>query len=195
MTGYKDNRLGVIRFNSHNGFIGMSILLVCHDGLYYCPTNVFTLGHCPVFPECVTPLHALHLILVPKIQGVVNQPPPPVIRCSLRFFSTSKARQLKSEVWLLCLGSPGVTQLDVLPQNATDLPTTSKYHPFCFIDFKEQARIQKQAAQRLAVLTPEHRYDSTWFLGSCGLQHPITSVGTNAKIGLCFPMMVFCRTS
>jgi hypothetical protein len=47
MTGYKDNRPGAIFFDSHNGCIRMSIQLVCHDGLYYCLTNVFTLGHCP----------------------------------------------------------------------------------------------------------------------------------------------------
>jgi hypothetical protein len=47
MTGYKDNRPGAFFFDSHNGCISMSIQLVCHDGLYYCLTDVFTLGHCP----------------------------------------------------------------------------------------------------------------------------------------------------
>jgi hypothetical protein len=32
-----------------------------------------------------------------------------------------------------------------------------EYHPFRFIDFKEQARIRKQAAQQSAVRTTEHR--------------------------------------
>jgi hypothetical protein len=57
-----------------------------------------------------------------------------------------KARQLESEVWLLWLGSPGLDQLDVLPQLTTGLPPIFNYHPFQFVDFKEQARIQKQAA-------------------------------------------------
>ena len=48
-------------------------------------------------------------------------------------------------------------QLYVLPQNVTGLPTTFDYHPFRFIDFKEQACICKQAAQRLAVWTQERQ--------------------------------------
>jgi len=50
-----------------------------------------------------------------------------------------------------------VTQRDVLPQNVTGLPSTFEYHPFRFVDFKEQARIRKQAAQRSAVRTPDRR--------------------------------------
>ena len=98
MTRYKDNRPGGIRFDSHDGFISMVINLVCHDGLYYCPTNVFTLGNRPILPECPTSL----TFLVPKVHRVVNPPPPPVLRRSLRFTPTSKARLLESEVWLLC---------------------------------------------------------------------------------------------
>jgi hypothetical protein len=62
------------------------------------------------------------------------------------------------EVWLLRLGSPGVHQLDVLPSNVTGLPSVFEYHPFRFIDFKEQARIRKQAAQRSAVRTTDCRH-------------------------------------
>ncbi len=52
MTGYKDNWPGIICFDSQDGFISMSLQLVCCDGLYYCPTNVFTLGHCPGLLGC-----------------------------------------------------------------------------------------------------------------------------------------------
>jgi hypothetical protein len=48
---------------------------------------------------------------------------------------------------LLRLGSPGEDQLDLLPGNVTDIPPGFQYHPFRFIDWKEEARIQKQAAQ------------------------------------------------
>jgi hypothetical protein len=51
------------------------------------------------------------------------------------------------------LGSPGEDQLDMQPGNVTGIPSEFHYHPFRFIDFKEQARIQKQAAQRTAVCT------------------------------------------
>jgi hypothetical protein len=60
-------------------------------------------------------------------------------------------------VWLLRLGSPGVHQLDVLPGNVTGLPLVFEYHPFRFIDFKEQAQIRKQAAQHSAVRTTDCR--------------------------------------
>ncbi len=54
---------------------------------------------------------------------------------------------MESEVWLLRLGSPRVHQLDTLPGNVTNIPSVFEYHPFRFIDFNEQARIWKQAAQ------------------------------------------------
>jgi hypothetical protein len=124
MTGYKDNRPGAIRFDSHDGFLTMVINLICRDGLY--PTDIFTLGTSPGLPDHPTlpPLQA------PKVNRVINQAPPTVLRRPSRFAPTSKARQLESEVWLLRLGSPGVTQLDVLPQNVTGLPSTFEYHPF-----------------------------------------------------------------
>ena len=55
------------------------------------------------------------------------------------------------------MGSPGVSQLDVLLSSATGIPTTFQYHPFRFIDFCEQASIRKEPAQRSAVRTTERR--------------------------------------
>ncbi len=45
--------------------------------------------------------------------------------------------------------------MDLLPGNATGIPLVFKYHPFHFLDFKEQARTCKQAPQRLAERTTE----------------------------------------
>ncbi len=104
-----------------------------HDGLYYCLTEVFTV-------DC-SPVHR------PGTHRIVSQPLPSTTSHPSRFSPTSKSKQVESEVWLLCLGSPGVHQLDVLPGNVTGLPLVFEYHPFRFIDFKEQARIWKQAAQ------------------------------------------------
>jgi hypothetical protein len=63
-------------------------------------------------------------------------------------------------VWLLRLGSPGVHQLDMLPGRVTGIPSDFKYHPFHYIDHKEQASIKKRPAQRSAVRTSEckHRF-------------------------------------
>ena len=56
---------------------------------------------------------------------------------------------------MLQLGSPGEDQLDLLPGNVTGIPPGFRYHPFCIIDWKEEARIQKHAAQRSAKRTTE----------------------------------------
>ncbi len=89
------------------------------------------------------------------ILRVIKDGPPSVMRHPSRFEPTTKARQLESEVWLLRLGSPGVDQLDVLPQLTTGLPPVFDHHPIRFVDFKEQAQIRKQAKQRSAVRTTE----------------------------------------
>jgi hypothetical protein len=57
---------------------------------------------------------------------------------------------------MLRYGSPGKHQLDVLCQNVLGTPTTFEYHPFRFIDFKEQAYICKQAAQRTTERMPTY---------------------------------------
>ena len=57
-------------------------------------------------------------------------------------------QQVESEVWILQFGSLGKHQLDVLSQNDIGTPPVFEYHPFCYIDFKEQAYIQKQAAHQ-----------------------------------------------
>jgi hypothetical protein len=60
-------------------------------------------------------------------------------------------------MWMLRLGSPGEHQLELLPRNATGIPLVFEYHPFRFLDFKEQAWIRKQAAQRSAERALEAR--------------------------------------
>ena len=129
----------------------MQLDLDYHDGLYYCLTNVFTVDCSPV----------RH----PGTHRIVSQPLPSTTRHPSRFSPTSKSKQVESEVWLLCLGSPGVHQLDVLPGNVTGLPLVFEYHPFRFIDFKEQAWIWKQAAQRSAVRTPDRRSQALFLYG------------------------------
>ena len=56
---------------------------------------------------------------------------------------------------MLCLGSPGKDQLGLLPGNVTGIPPGFQYHPFRFIDWKEEVRIQKQAAHQSAKRTTE----------------------------------------
>ncbi len=56
------------------------------------------------------------------------------------------ARHLESELWAARLGHCGEWQLDHLPGRADGTPKQFLYHPFRFADFKEQARIRRQAA-------------------------------------------------
>ena len=143
-TGFKDGHPGHIRFNSHNGLVTIKLALEYCDGLYYCPTDVLTVNWLPVRRN---PTMAAYRLAVP--------PTPTLDRRPSRFSPRSKSKQIESEVWLLRLGSPGVHQLNVLPGNVTGVPSVFEYHPFRYIDFKEQARTRKQAAQRSALRTTD----------------------------------------
>jgi hypothetical protein len=140
-TGYKDNRPGTIRFNSADGFLAMLLTLKCHNGLYYCPTNIYTVN------QSSTP--TTHIS--PSITCVAMAIPPSTQIHPSWYTPVTKSKQLESKLWLLCLGSPRVTQLDLIPGNTTGTPAEFAYHPFHFIGFKEQAWICCQAAQQSAV--------------------------------------------
>jgi hypothetical protein len=137
-TGYKDGHPGTIWFDSNNGFLTMKLTLAFDDGLYYCPTDVFTMAPPPTdiasYPY-PTPN--------PSICRVAQTTPASTLRCSPKYRPTSKSRQLESELWLLRLGSPGVTMLNALSGNVTGIPAAFDHHPFRFVDFKAQAGIQK----------------------------------------------------
>jgi hypothetical protein len=53
-VGHCNNSLGSIRFTSNSGLFSISLSLEKHDGLYYCPTDVFTIApdkFCPEIPR------------------------------------------------------------------------------------------------------------------------------------------------
>ena len=63
---------------------------------------------------------------------------------------------MESELWMLRLGSPGEDQLNLLLLGkATGIPSSFQYHPFWLVDWKEEARVQKQAAGKAAERTTE----------------------------------------
>ena len=66
----------------------------------------------------------------------------------------SPAKQLVAELWAARLGFCGESQLDKLPACVDGIPTQFEYHSFRFIDHKEQVRIWKKAAQRVARKMP-----------------------------------------
>ena len=143
-TGFKDGRPGAIRFDSADGLLTMCISLDYVEGLYYCHSDIITVN-----PSTPSP---------PQLFRIATSTPLSTLRRPSRYNPVLKSKQLESELWLLRLGSPGVTQLDRLPGNATGIPAEFDHHPFRFIDFKAQAQIRKQAAQRSAVRTSERRH-------------------------------------
>ena len=99
-----------------------------------------------------TPKPYTRLSRSPKPCGSVATTGPPSSQQQLsKYTPVLKSKQLESEIWLLRLRSPGVSQLDLLPGNVLGIPVEFDHHPIRFIDFKAQARVQKQAAQRSAV--------------------------------------------
>ena len=137
--GCKDpSATGSLKFTSRKGLLSMHFNLHQKDGLYYCSTDTFTVDPDPVRIRCQRTISNP----ASSASGLRRTPP--------RFTPTSKARQVESETWMLRFGSPGEHQLDVLPSHVIGTPPVFEYHPFRSIDFKEQAYIRKQAAQRTA---------------------------------------------
>ena len=139
-VGCKDpDTPGSLVFTSRDGRLSMSFDLDFRGGLYYCTSDVFTLADDPHRKIC---------------SRTVAPNPHKARRIPHNLAPTPKARQIESELWLLRFGSPGEQQLDVLPLHVTGTPPVFEYHPFCYIEFKEQAYIRKQAAQRTAERIP-----------------------------------------
>ena len=135
---------GSIRFSSDSGLYSVTLHLEKRDGLYYCPTDVFTVEKDLVHHH------------IPVIQRLAAPTAPAAIpRPSKRYIMVTRDSMTDSEVWMLRLGSPGEQQLDLLPGNVTGIPPGFHYHPFRFIDWKEEARIQKQVAHRSAKRTTD----------------------------------------
>jgi hypothetical protein len=132
-TGSKDNQPGSIQFDSNDGLLLMALMLECHNGLYYCHIDIYTVD--PTKRSSVSPL-----TLVPAVGRVLTPDTSSSLWQPSRYVPTSKSKQLESKLWLLRLGSPGVTQLDILLGNAVGIPTEFNHHPFLFVDFKSQAQ-------------------------------------------------------
>ncbi len=142
--GHRGDAPGSIRFSSDSGLYSITLHLEKRDGLYYCPTDVFTVEKDPVHH---------HIPVIWRLTAPTT--PSSLPRRSKRYIPVTRDGMTDSEVWMLRLGSPGEQQLDLLPGNVTGISHGFHYHPFRFIDWKEEARIQKQAAQRSAEQTTD----------------------------------------
>ena len=132
-AGGKDATPGSITFRNEDGSFSFTINLTKVEGLYYCDSQVPR-------PSCLR---------------VTGPRPQPLARHQKRYHPVSRDHVTESEVWMLRFGSPGEDQLSLLPGRVTGIPPGFQYHPFRFIDWKEEARIQKQAAQKSAERTTE----------------------------------------
>ena len=62
---------------------------------------------------------------------------------------------MESELWAARLGQCSEDQLDMITSAADGLPKKFHYHPFRYIDYKEDARMQKQPSHKTAIRLTE----------------------------------------
>ncbi len=145
--GHKQDGPGSICFTSKSGLYSITLSLEKHKGLYYCPTDMFTISSDSAHPNHLAIKH----IALPATQAI------PLCRRDCRYQPVNQNSFPESELWMQLLGTPGEDQLSLLPTCVMGIPSNLQHHPFHFIDWREEAGIQKQAAQCSAERTTEAR--------------------------------------
>ena len=171
--GHRHGGPGKIRFSSDSGLYAINLSLEKCEGLYYCPTDVFTVTQDPTCPG----VPSINRIAAPSI------PVPPTEKRGRWYYPA------ESETWMLRLGSPGEEQLDLLPGNVTGVPPGFLHHPFCFIDWKEEEASRNKLLNGLPNVPPRQSNGSTWILVSCAPPLQISLVPTRKLITL-LPHMI-----
>jgi hypothetical protein len=87
-TGHKDGSPGSIRFDSNSGLFSILLTLDYQDGLYYCPTEGFTVARDPVWGD--TPIIRRSVV-----------PPMPVTRRHNNYVPVPPSRLTESKLWML----------------------------------------------------------------------------------------------
>ncbi|KAL7538057.1 LOW QUALITY PROTEIN: hypothetical protein ACHAXR_008252 [Thalassiosira sp. AJA248-18] len=147
-VGYKGNHPGFLQFFSFDDTLLLQLELRHHNGLYYCPITSILPDSYTIDSIFTNPvINHLQTQATTTLLPHQSEMPPP--RSAFRKHPTNPARHLESELWAARLGHCGEWQLDVLPGCATGIPNQFDYHPFRFIDHREQARIRRQAKGRL----------------------------------------------
>lgn len=142
-VGYKTTPDGILEFKNVEDAVLLSLPLRRRNGLYYCPINTYTTGSSyddGIGDNRINRLSSAERASMDKTDRLKRMGRRP----------THQARHLESELWAARLGHCGEWQLDHLPGRAEGIPTQFLYHPFRFLDFKEQAQIRRQAAGREA---------------------------------------------
>ncbi len=142
--GHKGNAPGLILFSGPSPNDTFTIRLIKQGGLYYCPSG--------------TGLHNLPTTIASASAFcIATQMPPLPTQQPQWYVPVTKGCLAESKVWMLWLASPGKDQLNLMPGRILGIPPSFQYHQFHFIDWKEEARIQKQAANYSAEQTNESK--------------------------------------
>ena len=88
--GHRGDAPGSIRFSSDSGLYSITLHLEKRDGLYYCPTDVFTVDKDPVHQ---------HIPVIRRLATPTTPPAQP--RRSKRYIPVTRDSMTDSEVWML----------------------------------------------------------------------------------------------
>jgi hypothetical protein len=170
-VGRRFGQPGSIEF--HGKGIVKSLTLQQNNGLYYCNSQTFdiindfdtdqlpTINKLKLKDRSTTVNHpdaTQEQVETIEMKDATNQTEDVKIRPKRRpkrYSPTSKTKVLESETWYLRLGGCNETTMDELTKHAIGLPEHFEWHPFRFIDFKEQARIQKRPVGRNPIKVAE----------------------------------------
>jgi hypothetical protein len=89
--GHRVGSPGTIRFTSHSGLFSIMLAHEKRDGLYYCPTDVFTVAPDPTCPA------------IPQINrfAAPTQPKLPNVKRGRCYIIISRSKLAESETWML----------------------------------------------------------------------------------------------
>jgi hypothetical protein len=157
-VGRRFGQPGSIEF--HGKGIVKSLTLQQNNGLYYCNSQTFDIindfdtKHLPTINRLTMKDKAIGSaspnedVAMADATNQTEEVKPRPKRRPKRYSPTSKTKVLESETWYLRLGGCNETTMEDLTKHAIGLPEHFEWHPFRFIDFKEQARIQKRPVGR-----------------------------------------------
>ncbi len=148
-TLHRDGRPGTLRFDSESGLASLTILLEKKNDLYYIPTPDYRV--CPDYPVVMNAMDAVTQAPLNTDDRYV----PPTVAKARTTTPVTPRQQVESELWAARLGQCSEDQLDVITSAVEGLPKKFHYHPFRYIDYKEDARVQKQPRNKTAVRLAE----------------------------------------
>lgn len=169
-SGRKFGQPGQLNFIGPNGT--KTITLQQYNGLYFISLAFYSIvdDSQMVKEDEIPTCHGLTANIVDTATQTNFLPRKPKRQAPRhkRYTPISKSKALESETWYLRLGGCNKEQLDQLLANAIGLPTTFEWHPFRFVDFKEQARVRRQPAGRATRTKFQNADDDfIWIMGSC----------------------------